>query len=706
MKLTIGMIVKNEAAHLRKCLECLQPVLEQVDSELIIVDTGSTDNTAEIAAEFTPHVLHVEWKNNFAAARNATLKAAQGEWYMYLDADECFQSVDDIIRFFNSGEYKQYNCASHYIKNYTDDSTFTVMVALRLFKRTKHTQFTGIIHEYIPGIEPQKYLEDTSEHTGYLYEDNSEKKAAKHKRNIDLLLLQLEQNPRDLRALAHTVKQFESQYDEEKTEEYINRGLEMVRNKPQDFHFHFFHKHAASLYSRLNDPEKTIRFIEGYIAKCKEPVTTFIDMYSLLGEQYSKIKDYAKAAKYYEKSLETRYLYDKKQLNIIDLNMDILVGIMDGWEESMIAFIIDSYKQMEDWISVFDWVARSKMDNAKVLPLLVEIIDVSGRFEKIVDLYQRIKPYEISNKDIYYDLLNQFDHLMIKSANTLPIIRALADENVGFNDDYIRLQRLRLAHATNQSPKEIADMLQYFLTEQQGPTILYCDVMVIALKNNVDFTTLLLRTDVDDVHEFITSLLYVHPDFPHIFLNYLQTQPDNCFTAGPKASFWMVSMCDQLLKKKTAFTDDQKLYLFKVYTQHLYSYAQTIYAPTAFCDEGIELLPGAYRFGYYMHKADMCLETGDQLGYVRRLREALHHNKSMRDMVSLLINRFKAHQSEKEIKAKNARNELNQYTAALKKSIMQLIENNMFEKAKEVLVAYEQINPTDSEIEKLKALLK
>ena len=74
------MIVKNEEKILRRCLEALQPILKNDDSELIIVDTGSTDSTVEIAKEFTDKVLFYEWTKDFSAARNECIKHASNDY--------------------------------------------------------------------------------------------------------------------------------------------------------------------------------------------------------------------------------------------------------------------------------------------------------------------------------------------------------------------------------------------------------------------------------------------------------------------------------------------------------------------------------------------------------------------------------------------------------------------------------------------------
>lgn len=78
------MIVKNEAAHLEKCLNSVQGLV----SEIWIADTGSQDATAEIAKRFTPHVWQIPWREDFAWARNQSMAQAKGDWILVLDADE------------------------------------------------------------------------------------------------------------------------------------------------------------------------------------------------------------------------------------------------------------------------------------------------------------------------------------------------------------------------------------------------------------------------------------------------------------------------------------------------------------------------------------------------------------------------------------------------------------------------------------------
>lgn len=84
MKLSLCTIAKNEATSLPNCLKSVRNVVD----EIIVLDTGSTDKTPEIAQEFGAKVYHFQWCNDFSVARNEALKYVQGEWVLVLDADE------------------------------------------------------------------------------------------------------------------------------------------------------------------------------------------------------------------------------------------------------------------------------------------------------------------------------------------------------------------------------------------------------------------------------------------------------------------------------------------------------------------------------------------------------------------------------------------------------------------------------------------
>ena len=90
MLISLAMIVKNEESTIAHCLETVKPIVD----EIVVIDTGSTDKTIEIAKEFGASVHQFQWCDDFSAARNESLKHCSGEWVIIIDADEAIDPLD------------------------------------------------------------------------------------------------------------------------------------------------------------------------------------------------------------------------------------------------------------------------------------------------------------------------------------------------------------------------------------------------------------------------------------------------------------------------------------------------------------------------------------------------------------------------------------------------------------------------------------
>jgi glycosyltransferase involved in cell wall biosynthesis len=136
MNLSICMIAKNEQENLKKLLPRLKNFTNK-SAELIIVDTGSTDNTISIAKKYTDKVFSYEWNDNFAEARNFSISKASNDWIMVLDADE-FPAFypSEVEKIINSMETKDYNSCLFFIKFLHKNGTFTLDRQIRLFKKS------------------------------------------------------------------------------------------------------------------------------------------------------------------------------------------------------------------------------------------------------------------------------------------------------------------------------------------------------------------------------------------------------------------------------------------------------------------------------------------------------------------------------------------------------------------------------------------
>ncbi len=192
LRLSLCMIVRDEQEMLPRCLAAVAGVVD----EIVIVDTGSTDATIEVARSFGARVVAREWTGSFAQARNVSFDAANGDWLMYLDADEVLVREDAaLLRALRGRSWREAFYLSE--TNYTgdlDDGSAVTHNALRMFRNRPEYRFEGRVHEQIahrlPAYLPER-IEATSvriEHYGYLgaVRDRREKS----RRNIELLRLQ------------------------------------------------------------------------------------------------------------------------------------------------------------------------------------------------------------------------------------------------------------------------------------------------------------------------------------------------------------------------------------------------------------------------------------------------------------------------------------------------------------------------------------
>jgi tetratricopeptide (TPR) repeat protein len=197
LTVSLCMIVKDEEEMLPGCLE---NVAAGVD-EIIVVDTGSTDRTVEIAESFGATVIHFPWNGSFADARNVGLDAAKGDWLLYLDADEHLVPGDAAkIRGLLGRSWRE---GFHLVEtNYTggeEAGTSVTHMALRLFRNRPAYRFEGRIHEqkthHMPTYLPERFEPTTIRirHYGYLKSRISAKE--KSRRNIELLEQEARETP-------------------------------------------------------------------------------------------------------------------------------------------------------------------------------------------------------------------------------------------------------------------------------------------------------------------------------------------------------------------------------------------------------------------------------------------------------------------------------------------------------------------------------
>lgn len=223
--ISVCIIAKNEESRIERCLSSVKPY----GFELVVVDTGSTDRTKELAARYADKVLDFTWCNDFSAARNFSLREASNNWIFMLDCDETVKLLDlEELTYFRKhladsvGSVSRENLVRENGVLTLNNTDYTE----RFFDRRLY-RYTGIIHEQLTPIRghefPNYLLRTTILHTGYDMTD--EERDAKYRRNFTLLLKQLDSDPWNPYLYYQLGKSCEILRDYARACEYYDKGL-------------------------------------------------------------------------------------------------------------------------------------------------------------------------------------------------------------------------------------------------------------------------------------------------------------------------------------------------------------------------------------------------------------------------------------------------------------------------------------------------
>lgn len=193
--LALVMIVRDEADHLGRCLESVRAICD----DIIVLDTGSTDATMEIARAHGARVFEQPWAGDFSAARNRALEEARHEWVLQLDADEWIVTEDlsplrAIVDAPRSAESPP-SVHQLYIENELPSGGVSSFYSPRLFPNGHGIHYRGTVHNQLVFDLPSRTTEIRLRHTGYSLEP--ERMRRKFERSAPLLRQQMRERPND-----------------------------------------------------------------------------------------------------------------------------------------------------------------------------------------------------------------------------------------------------------------------------------------------------------------------------------------------------------------------------------------------------------------------------------------------------------------------------------------------------------------------------
>ncbi|WP_339263877.1 glycosyltransferase [Geobacillus sp. FSL K6-3411] len=354
------MIVKDEEKTIRRCLDSVSGIVD----EIIVVDTGSTDNTKQIVKEYTNKVYDYKWNHNFAEARNYAASFASGEWILVLDADEYVdkENLKQTIRELrsNNGQYDIYSVnIINFIGQYGEN--IVQHRHARLYRNNGNIHFFRSIHEQLEDRENKEVKIGLSSlivyHSGYLTKVIKDKN--KHSRNQKLLQQELEQKIseafdlfnmgnqyKSLGKLEEALNAYVNAYKKKKdfwqawvpvclcnmvecliSMERYNDALSIIYDAENIYNhavdFTYYKGHIFLNQHRYDDAREVFEFIiengERFSDVIKSPDFADYFPFKRLGYIYNLKGDYEKAVKYYITALSYNKYCLEATIGIIDI---------------------------------------------------------------------------------------------------------------------------------------------------------------------------------------------------------------------------------------------------------------------------------------------------------------------------------------------------------------------------------------------------
>ncbi|MGK9367345.1 tetratricopeptide repeat-containing glycosyltransferase family 2 protein [Melioribacter sp. Ez-97] len=429
--LTLSMIVKNEEKYLKDCLESVK----NIAGEIVIVDTGSTDNTVSIAKEYNAKVYNFEWRDDFSAARNYALSKSTGDWILYLDADERLDanSIHELKKILNTVTKAGYFCTVKSIdsENERDHSIRYV----RLFKNSPDIKFSGKVHEQITDslLENGYQIQHSKiviNHIGY--DVSKEEKEKKAKRNLELLLEDYNQNKS-----SYSLFQLGQTYyilgNFEKAEEIFS---ELIDNNELD---NTLKAEAYAYLAQIEHSKFNSTGAEKLIDKAIElnPRQTYYYLFMskvyLRQQNLYKAKIYAKKAMEANKSINNNELLNKQTI-YVDNREIIYFGLFLSFRTQDSDYT--EYFIKELYRIIKDEEANHKLQLIKLMECVLNGREINEEMAEVVE--KHINKYNLDllitvlegqkNQDIKLRLFNYFHSLYPKNADAIKNIAQLYDQ--------------------------------------------------------------------------------------------------------------------------------------------------------------------------------------------------------------------------------------------------------------------------------------
>lgn len=676
MLLTIGMMVKNEEKHLAECLSSLDSIREEIDSELVIVDTGSDDNTVEIAKEYTDKVYFHEWNDNFSEMRNTVINYAKGDWYFSLDGDEIVNNPETIINFFKSGKHKKYNAGLVTQKNYTnlEENRFSKILVPRLFKNDKVFCFKGAVHNQPQYKQPVYGLDTILDHYGYVASDEALIER-KFQRTSNILKQELEKDPTNVYYWFQLSKSYNMHKDQEDALDAIEEAYKVARENDLDLSIRMYVLIQLAKMYLINNRYKMAEKIAKNALDIKDG---YVDLYYYLAraqllqgkkeEALNNFKEYIKLINNYDQTNskndtsvddETMGNYNIVYRFIIALAADLEIETDYAIN---LTFKIDIDSQLQHAIHPFISICLNNNRYMELKKFYLEQLENKNLKTKFINLLEKLKSNLIIEEkekvnSLFTDLEDNREYSLLNKVR----------ENIYQESYQVNIEQF-ININYNTKPDYYGDIVYYLLK-----------------MNNDSAYKLLTNIREENLNRFISYLNDKYDDLSDVMMSFVDLDVKGIAEARVNKSLsrYLLALDNEVEKTNKTIIENYlsagKKYIEKLYTKEIIE-NELIY----------ELKSEEEAFLLYIYKA-FAVKENDLKAYIQYLRKAIDIYPLMKKVVETLMIEIKEKQDKINIKIEKEKK-------MFKNRIENLINKGQIEEAKNSLEEYQQDFERDADI--------
>ena len=359
-EISVCLIVKNEEDNITQCLSSVRDVAD----EIVVVDTGSCDNTIAIAQSFGAKVFLCPWEDNFSIPRNVSLEQASGEWILMIDADEHLaEETKHNIKLLSKRED-----ALGYTFLMEMHPDWSMMRGLRLFRNIPTLRYRGIFHEELT-IPRDSFDKIIPADIKIIHKPASEEEGnRKYERNISLLNKHLCLYPDDIYQMLDLARLHLYKDNLAEAEKLLDRAAILIHQNKKLYSKTKLEVNQALYYEyKLGLLWRQKRDIRDSLAVCEEAMSVIPScplFYYKAANLYYKYEQYEQAITYFQKCL------DFGKLDTVEITIQYPKGILNDLSLAGMGYCFFRTKQYNKAAQYFESSFALKPDE-KVKAMLV-----------------------------------------------------------------------------------------------------------------------------------------------------------------------------------------------------------------------------------------------------------------------------------------------------------------------------------------------